>query len=317
MRRPALIASILILLSACDKETPAPPPSTPDLSAITESTTVLFQVFGDREELKAAPIAYVEGGRLSALSLDTPGWRALDSMFFATGRQMPVYRFGTQVGTIEVVRGMWPADGAPLYQLAGCRALVPQALMRFRTTGAATQNLEFLAASAPLRQPPEGRAVPTDAQTLARAFADTAAAASGVGTEELQRLEFVSRWMRTGAGSLGRTLMGNYVDPEAGDAGPGAGVTASVLILAEDSARTQVITYRHVSSGESRAVEFQRLMNHADLDGDGVDEIVLESWRYAQLPSLVVLKRQGAQWTEAFRVSQDWCLDRQATPPAP
>lgn len=271
---------------------------------------MLFQVFGDREELKAAPIAYVDGGKLAALSLDAQGWRFLDSVFFAAGRQLPLYRFGSQVGAVEVLRGMWPADSAPLYELAGCRTVVPQARLRFRTSGAVSQNVEFLASSTPLKQPAEGRPLPSESEALARRLADTAAIASGVGHEELGRIEFTARWMRTGAGTQGRTLLGNYVDPDAGDAGPGAGHTISVLILAEDSARTMATSYAHVSSGESRTVEFQRLMNHADLDGDGVDEIVLEAWRYAQLPSLVVLKREGARWTEAFRVSQNWCLDR-------
>ncbi len=310
MRHPALIASILILLSACDKATEQAPSSDTPTITVSDSATVLFQVFGDREELKAAPIALVEAGRLTALTLDEAGWRHLDSVFFAMGRQMPIYRFGTQVGMVEVVRGMWPTDSAPLYQLAGCRNVVPQALLRFRTTGAATQNLEFLAASTALRQPPEGRAVPTDAEARARRITDTTAAGRGVGAEELRRLDFIARWMRTGAGTNGLTLMGNYVDPEAGDAGPGAGVSASVFVLAEDSARTMVASYVHTSSGESRTVEFQRLVNHADLDGDGVDEIILEAWRYADVPELVVLKRDGARWAEAFRVSENWCLDR-------
>ena len=45
----------------------------------------------------------------------------------------------------------------------------------------------------------------------------------------------------------------------------------------------------------------------------GVDEVVLEAWKYAQTPELVVLRRAAARWTEAFRVSENWCLD----PPKP
>jgi hypothetical protein len=313
MRHPVLIASILTLLSACDKPTPDPATPPVPLTNITDSTVMLFQVFGDREELRAAPLALIENGQLTKPVLDATGWRFLDSVFFAAGREMPLYRFGSAVGTVGVVRGMWPTDSAPLYDLPGCRDLVPQARMRFRSTGAATQNLEFLASSVPLRQPPEGRSVPADGEALARRLADSTAAQRSVGSEELHRLQFVSRWMPTGAGTAGRTLMGNYIDPEAGDAGPGAGATASVLVLAEDSARTMIVTYQHTASGESRSVEFQRLVNHADLDGDGVDEIILEAWHYAGVPELVVLKRLRARWNEAFRVSENWCLD----PPAP
>ena len=114
MRHPVLIASILTLLSACDKPTPEPVTPPIPLTNITDSTVMLFQVYGDRDELRAAPLALVENGQLTKPVLDGAGWRYLDSVFFAMGREMPIYRFGSAVGTVGVVRGMWPTDSAPL-----------------------------------------------------------------------------------------------------------------------------------------------------------------------------------------------------------
>lgn len=279
---------------------------------ISDSATVLFQVFGDRDTLRAAPLALVDKGKLGPLTLDAAGWRTLDSGFFATARLMPIYRNGLDAGTIEVMRGMWPADGDALYSLPGCRNVVPQALVKLTTRPRTEESLEFLASSRPLKQGTDARAVPGDAKSRAKPLADSVAAAEGVGTEELDHLEFIARWLRTGAGPNGLTLLASYIDPEAGDAGPGAGHTSMVLVLAEDSARTVLTTYHHVASGESRTVEFQRLVNHADLDGDGVDEIILEVWHYAGVPELAILKRSGGRWAQAFRVSENWCLDRAA-----
>ncbi len=280
------------------------------MMVISDSATVLFQVFGDRDTLRAAPLALVDKGVLGPITLDAAGWRTLDSVFFATGRQMPIYRNGVEAGGVEVMRGMWPRDGEQLYRLPGCREVMPQALVKLTSRSQQEESLEFLASSKPLTQGRDTRNAPGDARSRAKGLADSVAKAGGVGSEETDHLEFIARWLRTGAGPDGLTLLGSYIDPEAGDAGPGAGHTSMVLMLAEDSARTTRVTYQHVAAGESRTVEFQRLVNHADLDGDGVDEIILEVWRYAGVPELAILKRSGGRWAQAFRVSENWCLDR-------
>jgi hypothetical protein len=307
MRRPVLIASILVLLSACDKKPDEGPP--PPTVTISDSATVLFHVFGDRDTLRAAPLAIVEGRHLGPIELDAAGWRALDSTFFAKDRSFGIYRNGLDVGTVEVVRGMWPRDNGVLYSLPGCRNLLPQALLRLKPRGQTEESLEFLASSKPLNQGTDKSPLPTDAVARAKGFADSIARAAGIGNEEIGHLEFIGRWLRTGAGPQGRTLLGTYIDAEAGDAGPGAGHSSMVFILAEDSARRLIPSYSHVMSGEARTVEFQRLVNHADLDGDGIDELIIEVWKYASVPELAVLKRAGGRWAQAFRVSQNWCLD--------
>ena len=313
MRRPAIIASILTLLLACDKpQQPAPDVPDAPLSVVSAASSIFFQVYGAGEEPRIAPFAIVENGQLAPISLDADGWRNVDALFFAVGRTLPLYRDGIAIGDVEIVRRMWDPNEGALYALPGCSEVVPQAQGKLIMRDRAGSSIEFLASSTPLKQKADTRPLPTDADAQARTVASAVAAAAQVGPEELAHLDFIGRWLRTGAGPEGRTLLSTFVDAEAGDAGPGAGHTVSLLALAEDSAGTLATSFQHVSQGEARSVEFRRLVNHADLDGDGIDEIILESWRYAATPDVIVLKYAAGKWSESFRVSQNWCLDKRS-----
>lgn len=308
MRRLVGILGLVAAASSCDR---APAPERAVGSQLTDlaGATVLFQVFGPRETPRIAPMAVVRGGVVERLALDAAGWREFDATVFAPGNRLPVYRNGVELGGVEISRGMWPADSAPLYQVAGCRQVVPHALGRLQATVALEESIELLGSSQPMAQRVDTRAIPDGAEAQGRTLASAIAAGSGIGPEDLSGLDFHARWLRTGAGANGRTLVTSYIDPNAGDLGPGAGNTAILLALAEDSAGVLQTTYQHAVSGESRTVEFQRVLNHADLNGDGVSELILEVWRYAGIPSLAVLSRQPGRWTETFRVGTDWCTD--------
>lgn len=301
---------------ACDKPQQLLPdlPAAP-LSVVSATSSIFFQVYGSREEPRLAPFAIVENGQLAPISLDADGWRNVDALFFAVGRKLPLYRDGVAIGEAEIVRPMWDPNSGALYSLPGCTDVVPQAQGKLIMANRAEASVEFLASTTPLKQKAGTRPLPKDAETPARTVASAVATASQVGAEELAHLDFIGRWLRTGAGPEGRTLLATYVDPEAGDAGPGAGHTVSLLALSEDSAGTFATSFQHVSQGEARGVEFRRLVNHADLDGDGIDEIILETWRYAATPDVVVLKYAAGKWTESFRVSQNWCLDKKSILP--
>lgn len=311
MRRTAFIASILLLAAACDKqaETPRVESSTAatDLSG---SPNILFSVFGPRDTPKLAPIALITADGLQPLSLDEPGWRELDSTYFVAGKSLTLYRNGADIGPIEVVRGMWPADSEPLYDVPGCRTVVPQALGRFRDGNTLEETVELVASSQPLAQKQDTRPFPANPEAQGQTLASAVAAAASIGPEDLNGLDFHARWLRTGVGTNGRTLLTSYIDPNAGDLGPGAGNTAVLVLLAEDSAGTFQTSYQHAKSGESRTVEFRRLLNHLDLDGDGKSELVMEAWKYAEIPTLVVLKHNGVRWIENYRMSLEWCTDR-------
>lgn len=280
----------------------------PDQTDLSASPTILFQVFGAREAPRVAPIAVVTPTGLAPIRLDANGWQALDSAYFAPGNTMSVYRNGREVGTMEIVRGMYEPDSV-LYSVPGCRNVVPHAIGRVTSAQEMEESLELLGSSTPLPQGSDNRPFPAGADAQGRTLAGAAATAAQIGPEDLTGLDYHARWLRTGVGPSGRTLLASYIDPSAGDLGPGAGNTAVVVVLAEDSSGVFNTSYSHARSGEARTVEFRRLLNYADLNGDGATELVMEAWRYAGIPELSVLSYRDRAWTETFRVSLDWCVE--------
>jgi len=312
MRRIAIIASILVLATACDK--PSADSTANTAAAVIPDTdlsghpTVLFTVFGERTSPRIAPIAVARGRVLEALKLSPAAWQDFDAKYFAPGTKYSVYRNGTLAGEVEISRRMFDADSGVLYTVPGCRNVVPQAVGRLRGTIPLEESVELLGSSNVLTQTVDRRALPRYAETEGRSLASAVAAGAGIGAEDLSQLNFHARYLRTGIPPLGRTLLASYVDPNAGDLGPGAGSTAMVLALAEDSSGVMRPSYEHAVVGDARTVESQRIVNYVDLDGDGVNELFLEAWKFAGLPNTAVLSYVDGRWREGFRVALNWCL---------
>jgi hypothetical protein len=312
MRRIAIIASILLLATACDKpsaESAADPAAAvvPDTD-LSGNPTILFTVFGERNAPRIAPIAVARGRVLEAIKLSPAGWEEFDSTYFAPGKKYSVYRNGTVAGEVEISRGMFHADSGVLYTVPGCRNVIPQAVGRLRGTIPLEESVELLGSSNVLTQTADRRALPRYAETEGRSLANAVAAGANIGAEDLSQLNFHARYLRTGIPPLGRTLLASFVDPNAGDLGPGAGNTAMVLALAEDSAGVMRPSYEHAVVGDARSVESQRIVNYVDLDGDGINELFLEAWKFAGLPNTAVLSYVDGRWREGFRVALNWCL---------
>jgi len=83
-----------------------------------------------------------------------------------------------------------------------------------------------------------------------------------------------------------------------------------VFALADSGANGYAETYAHAVKGDAKSVEFRRLVNHVDVNGDGADELILEAWKYAADNDLVVLSFKAGRWQEVLRATQDWCLTR-------
>jgi hypothetical protein len=312
MRRIAFIASILLLAAGCDK--PSAEPAADAAAAAVPDTdlsgnpTILFTVFGERTAPRIAPIAVARGRVLEAIRLSPQAWQDFDSAYFTAGKKYSVYRNGTLAGEVEIVRGMFDPDSGVLYTVPGCRDVVPQAIGRLRGTIPLEESVELLGSSVMLTQPTDRRALPRYAETEGRSLANAVAAGANIGAEDLSQLNFHARYLRTGIPPLGRTLLASFVDPDAGDLGPGAGSTAMVLALAEDSSGVMRPSYQHAVVGDARSVESQRIVNYVDLDADGVSELFLETWKFAGLPNMAVLSYVDGRWREGFRVALNWCL---------
>jgi hypothetical protein len=315
-----IVLGILAFTTGCDKDKAAReavtivrPVGTPAID-IARHPTLLFEVFGDRTDPRLLPVAAIIDSTVVAIGLNESGWHALDSIYFAPGAALPLYHDGLPVGRATVRRGMWTKDGA-LQRLPGCTAMRPLAAAQLSMTGAdADSHVELLATSAPLvtRAAAHDAMSRTELHTIALAIGKDVATRHGLDASELDALDFSARAITTGA-TGGSTVVASFIDPGAGDLGPGAGHTTSVFALGDRIDGSWQATYRHAASGDARTVEFQRFLDHVDLDGDGVDEVLLESWRYGGGNALVVLRFKAGQWHEALRVPLGWCLDTHTT----
>jgi len=310
------VVGILALLSGCDKDRArreaanvVRPVGTPAIN-IYHRPTLLFQVFGDRGDPRVLPVAAIIDSAIVGIGLSEYGWKSLDSMYFAAGDSLFLYHGGQAAGRAAIVRGMWTKDG-PLQTLPGCTAMRPIATVRLATQGIGSDSaIELLATNKALVTRGVAHEVFPQAEIdrIARAAGHDLGALNKIENSELDSLDFSARALSTGA-TGGLTLASSFVDPGAGDLGPGAGHSTNVLALLDFIDGKWQPTYRHVASGEARTVEFQRLLDHVDLDGDGTDEVILESWRYAAPNELVVLRFRAGQWHESLRVPLGWCMD--------
>ncbi len=273
---------------------------------------ILFQVFGDATDPKIMPIAAVVGGAIQQIGLTRQGWRDLDSIYFAAGSTYPVYVANVQRGTVKVTRGMWAGQEEPFYPLPGCRDLRPLGAASIQVERRSNEpTIELIATALPVApKTAAGNQFPpsTTIARMGRDFGHALGMANEMDREELDSLDFIARMVATGA-SRDPTLLVSFIDQQAGDIAPGVGHTSHILALFDKVDTGYVPTYRHVKSGDAKGVEFQRLLDHIDVDGDGIDEIIIESWHYAGTNELVVLNFKAGQWHEALRASSRWCLD--------
>jgi len=311
MRRSALIVSILAVTAGCDK---AKQPSDQDLPPsfdVATRPTLVFQAFGTRDSTRLVPIAAIIDGQVKAIVLPSADWRRLDSLYFQAGTEYPVYRDGQPAGTVKVTRRMWEPDSEPLYELPGCRDVRPMAAVALTSSATLDPAFEFLSLSVPRPSAPPSAAGPRDFGAEVRALALTALRVEQLDSADIDSVWFSARVIHVAAGAK-PTLVASQVDANAGDVGPGAGVTTHFLVLGDDpDGKGYQVTYRHLESGDAKAVEFQRLLDHLDITGDGTDEVFVESWRYGSDNDLVVLARSSGTWHEMLRVKQPWCVRKQ------
>jgi len=276
---------------------------------------LLFQVFGTRDSTQLIPLAAVVNGAIRPIGLTAQGWRTLDALYFAPGESAAVYHDDADVGEVIVTHGMWSGGASPV-PLPGCKAMMPigAGTLTFKTPHS-DPTVDFIASSAALARhaPYQGRLL-TEAEVakLGRELGHAIGKKAAMDDQELDSLDFHARLIVTGA-TAEPTMLVSFIDPGAGDVAPGAGHTSHLFVLADKPGAAYEATYRHSASGDARAVEFRRVVDHLDLNGDGIDEIILEAWRYAAQNDLVVLSFKAGQWHEAVRVKQNWCLDAPKT----
>ena len=296
------VASILSLAAACDKRA-GDAAREPAQTSLANKPKTLFFLFGDKSDPRVLPLATLDDGKIKPLTLDAAGWRNFDQLYFTVGAKFPLYQGGTSVGDAVVRRGMW--DGKdPLYKLPGCKSLRPLAAVTLTGAPTSAVMLELLATSDPLPVSPV-RPAPTKADSdSASALAIRVGQHEGLTNTARTELDEVLSVLPTGA-TTHPTLVASFMER-------GSGVNGKprhVFIIGDfsDSTKKYVQSFVHVPVDSMR--EFRRLIDHADLTGDGIDEVVLEGWRNGGDSFLIFLQYRNGHWREVARGATSWCAD--------
>ena len=316
MKRLALIATILLVAAGCDKtktllglgrppEVDGPPPGA--RLDLTKRPDVVFQLFGERDDPRMVPVAAIIDGTLRPIELTASGWREFDAMYTRSDKSYALYRDGSHIGQARVRRGMWERSDEPLYSLPGCRLVTPLSAVSLETNVRLSYTIEALVVTpgvAVQAKPPMKPVRGLEAR--ARRMAYDVAEGAGIDSTALRPSAFHYLAINTGA-TKSPTLVSSFLDPESSDRN---GPTAHVFALSDDNGGEYQATFRHTASGAVGTAEFRRYIDHLDLNGDGIDEIVLEGWQFAGETFVSVLGYANGEWREIFRGRSSWCLSR-------
>lgn len=301
----ALAAGMVTGAAGCDKRAQGEAPVQLQTS-LAGKPTALFLLFGDREDPRLLPVATIGHGHVTPITLDPAGWRKFDQLYFRAGAEMPIYRNGLSIGNAVVRRGMWEGN-EPLYKLPGCHALRPLAAATLSALPDGMATLELLGTSDAMPAAPDRPSIPPFALDTARALATRVAQREGLTAIARSELQLTVDAVSTGV-SAKPTLVASYMEK-----GAGAGLHPRHLFMLADSAGLGAYAPSYVHTANDSTPEFRRLIDHVDISGDGVDEIVLEGWRTGGDTYLLVMKYANGKWREIARGANNWCAD--PTPP--
>jgi hypothetical protein len=289
---------------------PAEPtePAGPRLD-LTSKPDILFQVFGEKDDPRMIPVAAIKGGTLQKIELDADGWTQFDALYQRSPMPVSIYQDGRKLGVGTVRQGMWEKAGEPLYTLPSCRVLTPLAAIALGSGIKAGYTVEFLASTATLGRTQSGTTMPADvASRAAREVAYGVGERSNITPSALDSLDFRAVAIHTGA-TPEPTLVASFIDPGASES-EGEGTTRHVFAIADRAGDRYAATFTHAVNGPSASATYRRYVDHLDLTGDGIDEIVLEGWQAGGDTYLMVLGYKSDRWTEVFRGRSSWCIEK-------
>jgi hypothetical protein len=284
---------------------------TGDTTDLSRRPSILYQVFGERDDPRLLPVAALADGQIRPLVLSAEGWQRFDSLYHQPGAQYTIYQDGREAGWARVTRPMWNDRGEPLYSLPRCRSLTPLAAALVKAPPPVGYLVEHLATNAPLATADHRAAVRHaaggESVGEARRVAASVAEASGMGPGVLSSLDFRTVAVATGATDA-PTLVASFIDPTAGTAGA-TGHAVHLFVLADQVDGRYMPTYTRIVRSTSTRTDYRRYVDHLDLTGDGVDELILEGWSSGHDSYMLLLQYVDGRWTEAFQGRPSWCLD--------
>ncbi len=313
MTRFAALAALLTVAAGCDKTKALGGSRDESESAVTVDQVdlnakpdILFQVFGERDDPRMIPIGVLSGTQMRPIVLTPDGWRRFDQLYLRSGTTYTLFADGEAAGRATIRQGMWEKT-EPLYSLPRCKQLVPLAAVSIEGRPTDDYAVEFFASTRPLGHARTGRSpVAADVSRIGRDVGYQVGAAAGLSKASLDSLDFRAIGVPTGA-TPDPTIVGSFVDPNAPEGEGGA--TGHVFVIADRRDGQYAPTFRHSAKGAASEADYRRYVDHLDLTGDGVDEILIEGWRAGGGTSLIVVGFRNGRWEELFRGRDNWCLD--------
>ena len=314
-RALTIAATILAVATGCDKlketVTGRPSTSTPIVESLDLSTTpdILFQVFGERANPQILPLAALIEGAVRPIELSPDGWRRFADIYQKKGTQYRVYDDGRDIGSITVRQGMWEKPGAPVYSLPNCAALLPLATVKLETRIDVGFTVELLGTSARIGTPrPAANMSQADVRRIGREMGSLVADGQEIPRRALDALDFRAYAVNTGA-TPRPTIIASFIDRQGGEGEDGR-TEGHVFVIADvgpDGGYTP--TFSHAFRGSTQNAEYRIYLNHIDLTGDRVHEIVVEGRLTAGGSYIGILGHENGGWREIFRSRSGWCLD--------
>jgi hypothetical protein len=296
----AVLASILTATTGCDKQ--AETAEVVHLTSLANKPNVVFLLFGDHADPRLLPVATTIEGQVAPVSLDARGWHDFDHLYFRSGTRLSLYRDGRPDGDGEIRRGMWDASGA-LYKLPRCRSVKPLAALVPRSAEASEVMLERIATSEPLVPAPDRGPVFRTALDTARTLALKVSQHEGITRNARAKLDLAVFAIHTGA-TRAPTLIASYMERGGGVQGH----PRHLFMLADSTAGGYAPTFVH--SADDSLPEFRRYIDHVDVTGDGVDELLLEGWENGGDSFLIFMRyTDHGRWREMARGETSWCAD--------
>ncbi|MEO8563699.1 MAG: hypothetical protein ABI601_16595 [bacterium] len=268
---------------------------------LANKPNVVYLLFGDRTDPRLLPVATTIEGQVTPIALSAQGWRDFDRIYLRAETPISLYRDGKADGEATIRRGMWEGS-SPLYKLPRCQSLKPLAAVKPRPDESREVMLERIASSEPLVPPPTRAPIPKWALDTAAALAVRVAQQEGLTKRSRAELDLAVNAISTGASSA-PTLVGSFMER-------GGGIQGSprhLFILADSGVGGYAPSFVH--SAEDSLPEFRRLIDHADITGDGIDELLLEGWRNGGDSYLLFLHYTNGKWREMARGATSWCAD--------
>jgi hypothetical protein len=270
-------------------------------TSLAGKPNVVFLMFGDQADPRLLPVATAIDGQVAPVTLSAEGWRDFDRIYLRSGTKVSLYRDGKPDGDGVIKRGMWEGS-TPLYKLPRCRSLKPIAAMAARPNESREVMLERIASSDQLAPAPTRAPIAKGTLDTAAALAVRVAQREGITKRSRAELDLAVNAVATGATSM-PTLVASFMER-----GGGIGGNPRHLFVLADSGEGGYRT-SFVHSAEDPLPEYRRLIDHVDITGDGVDELLLEGWRNGGESYLLFLRYSNGKWREMTRGATSWCAD--------